>query len=326
VFCAGERSITLIDVAAGQSLWQREHDLPGGVVFRPRVADGIAICAGEEALGAWQVGSGKPLWRYRAREQLGVPSLHDGQVFVGDGHELVCLNLATGKERWRFAAIADNLISYAPTATGDMVFVGPGDGRLYALAVTDGSLRWQVNHIDEWQYLRQLHVAGKVLVAGSYKEILYGIDILRGEILWRFNAGNFINSHHVAAGRAYLWSPTGWLYAIDARTGNIHWRHLTTDYSTGRNHWASLLAELVVLEDRLYALDIDNVLHVLKTTDNHELMRLKLPEAVQPFLLPLSPNRLLFGTKTGDLLQVLPDLTDNTTFATFTHPNRENKP
>lgn len=306
VLCAGDESLALFDIDASRPNWQVAHELPGGVVFRPRIGGNVAVCGGEEALGAWQLSTGNVLWHHAAKQQTGVPCLHDGRVFVGDGHELICLDLKTGREHWRFAAVPDTLISYAPVGIDDTIYVGPGDGRLYALDASDGHLRWTQNHIDEWQYLRQLHVAGNVLIAGSYREVLYGIDRAGGGVLWRFKAGNFINSQHVAGGVAYLWSPTGWLYAIDTHDGKVRWRHRTTDYLGHAHNWASVLAELVVVQNRLYVLDLDNVLHVLDTADGREILDLRLPEPVRPFVLPLAGNRLLFGTQTGELIQVAP--------------------
>jgi outer membrane protein assembly factor BamB len=302
VVCAGEQTLALIDTRAARPLWKRPHGLPEGAVFRPRVAAAVVICNGQQALGAWQRDTGKPLWRHEAQHQIGVPCLHRGQVFFGDGHELVCLDLMSGKERWRFAAVPDTQISYAPVATGDTVFVGPGDGRLYALDSATGTPRWTLDRMAEWQYLRQLQVDADVLVAGSYKEILYGIDVASGRIRWEFNAGNFINSQHAAAGTAYLWSPTGWVYAIDTASGTIRWRHRTNDYQGGRHNWAPLMAELVTLGSRLYALDLDNVLHVLDTGRGREISRLALPEPVRPFVLPLDEQHALFGAENGDLL------------------------
>jgi hypothetical protein len=82
-------------------------------------------------------------------------------------------------------------------------------------AALTASRAGSVERMAEWQYLRQLQVSGEVLVAGGYKEKLYGLDLADGRQRWAFSAGNFINSQHVADGVAYLWSPTGWLYAID---------------------------------------------------------------------------------------------------------------
>lgn len=302
LLCAGERSLALIDPARPGPAWSIAHGLPEGAVFRPRATASLAICGGQRALGAWRLADGTPVWKYDAHIQLGVPLVAGEQVYCGDGHELVCLELADGRERWRFAATPDTQISYAPALGGTTVCVGPGDGRLYALDAADGRLRWQRDGLRFWQYLRQLHVSGDILVAGSYQEKLYGIDIATGKQLWEFAAGNFINSHHVAAGVAYLWSPTGWLYAIDVRSGQQRWRLRTTDYGDGTGNWASILAEIASHGSLLFVLDLANVLHLVDTETGREALRVRLPEAVRPFVVPLDERRCCCGASNGDLL------------------------
>jgi len=304
IVCAGARTLALHDWQEARPLWYRAHDLPGAAVFRPRLAAATLVCGGQQAIGAWQLVDGRPLWQYRARQEIGAPCLHSGRVFLGDGHELVCLDLSSGQERWRFAAVADTLISYAPAARAATVFVGPGDGRLYALDIDSGRPRWILDLMGEWQYLRQLQVDGDLLIAGSYKEILYGIDIASGRVRWRFNAGNFINSQHVAAGNVYFWSPTGWLYALETATGRLRWRQRTNDYGGGADNWAPLLAELVTSQDRLYALDLENVLHLLDASRGTMLAHLALPVAIRPFVLPLTRHEALLATDDGELLRV----------------------
>lgn len=299
---AGARLIGLLDPVAGVPRWAVPHRLDQGAAFRPRAADGIVVCGGRREIGAWQLADGASLWHRTAHRQFGAFCLHRGHVYVGDGHELLAIGLASGEVSWRFAAVPDTQIAYAPAASDDTLFVGPGDGRLYALSARDGRLRWQVERMSDWQYLRQLHVADGILVAGSYKEKLYGLELATGRERWKFAAGNFINSHHVANGIAYLWSPTGWLHAIDIQTGAHRWRHRTSDYGGDRRNWNPVLAELVVRDGHLYALDLGHVLHVLAADSGAELGRHGLPEAVRPFVLPLATDQLIFGTAGGTLL------------------------
>lgn len=304
VLYAGDATLGRLDPARGQPLWSTPHGLPGAAIFRPRSAGERVIAGSLGQLAAWHSGSGMAQWRYTANTQIGTPCLAGDSVYVGDGHQLLAIDAASGSIRWRFAAVADTRISYAPVLAGESVFVGPGDGRLYALAAGDGQPRWVVERIAEWQYLRQLQVSGEVLVAGGYKEKLYGLDLADGRQRWAFSAGNFINSQHVADGVAYLWSPTGWLYAIDTDAGAVRWRHRTTDYRGGSADWAPVIAELVTADGRLYALDLANVLHVLAADSGAEIARLTLPEAVQPCVLPLPGGALLFASRDGELFAV----------------------
>ncbi len=305
VLCAGDRTLGLFEVGAETPIWSIPHRLAEGAVFRPRLAADVVVCGGRREIGAWRVATEEPLWRYQARVQIGVPCVSGDSIFFGDGHELVALKLDSGVPRWRFATTADTLISYAPVATDTTVYVGPGDGRLYALSILDGRLLWAQNRVNTWQYLRQLHISDHILVAGSYKEKLYGIDIDNGDLLWEFSAGNFINSHHVSKGVAYLWSPTGWLYAVDTKSGGVRWRHRTTDYRGEQHNWGSLIAELATFDDRLYALDLHNVVHVLRTVDGAEVESYASTESLKAFVQPVAKAGVLLGAPSGDLLLAL---------------------
>lgn len=298
---AGDRTIGLVDPDAVEPFWSTLHDLELGAAFRPRPEGRHLVYGGRGGIGCRLLADGTPLWRHRAESQTGVPLVTPELCCFGDGHAIVALDLATGAERWRYTGMPDTIVAYAPAAAADLVLAGSGDGRLYALEARTGALRWQLDGRARWQYFRQLHVAGEVLVAGSYKEQLVGIRIADGAVLWQFNAGNFINSHHVADGVAYLWSPTGWIFAIDTASGALLWRHQTTDYAAGGGNWAPVMAELVTAGDRLLSLDMANVLHVLDRRSGDESARANLPEPVRPAVLPHEAG-LVFATAAGALI------------------------
>ena len=304
VLFAGDRTVGCIHPNRSKPLWRVEHGLSTDAVFRPRSAGQQMLAGGLNELGAWEKTNGKPLWLHKAQQQMGTPCIAATQTFVGDGHELLALSNSNGKVLWRFASTPDTLASYAPVLAGDTVLFCPGNGILYALSAHDGQLKWQLDRSEEWQYLRQLHVSGPILVAGSYKELLYGISLSDGKVLWTFNAGNFINSHHVAGNSAYLWSPTGWIFAVDARTGDVRWRHRTTNYGQSHANWAPLMAELVTQGDRLFALDMDNVLHVLDTSSGQEVARIESKESLRPTVVPSGRNQAYLATDDGRIQQV----------------------
>ena len=306
---AGERTLGIIrleglrpDAPAGAGVvWQQAHGLPGGAVFSPRLSGSIVVCCGRSGLGAWDLATGDLRWRYAAQVQAGVPYVDGRRVYVGDGHEIVALDLDTGMPLWRFAGVPDTLVSYAPVGDGQRLFCGPGDGRLYALSASAGTPLWVLDRRDDWQYLRQLRLSGEVLVAGSYKETLFGIEIDNGRERWAFNAGNFINSHHVADGTAYLWSPTGWVYAINAASGQVRWRHRTTDFTADQGNWAPVMAELATHGGVLYALAMDGVVHRLDQASSEAIDPLELPEPVVSGVLPTGAG-LFFASRGGEVL------------------------
>lgn len=300
LYFGGEKTTGVIDIAAGRELWRRE--LPHRSQFRTRIAGGIVLAGGEKYYAVLAAEDGKPLWQAQPEtRRLGVPLLHNGRLYHGDGNRLIARDAGSGKVLWTFDAVPDTDIAYAPAVTGDTVFVGPGDGRLYALSTTNGALRWSVNREKDWQYLRQMYVEGGVLVAGTYKEKLLGLSIEDGRELWSVNAGNFINSHHVTDGMAYFWSPTGWVYAVETSTGNVLWRCRTTDYRRSPDNWATIVAELASADGRLFVLDLANVLHVLDIGSGEEVGRFATPGRVQPFIVPLSRQEVILGSAKGEL-------------------------
>ncbi|MBU4530204.1 MAG: PQQ-binding-like beta-propeller repeat protein [Hoeflea sp.] len=287
LFYAGDRSIGALSPASGDQLWSHAHGFDSPAVFRPRLTSSLMVTGGRHWLAACDQASGAEIWRYPARIQTGVPLVEEDSVVFGDGHEIVSLDTLTGAEQWRFAGIPDTLAAYAPAASADTIYAGPGDGHLYALDRMTGGLRWSRDISRDWQYLRQITVADGILVAGTYKEILAGLALEDGSRLWSFNAGNFINSQHVAGGAAHLWSPTGWIYAISLESGRVRWRHQTTDYDGSAGNWASVLAEITTRADKLYVLSMDNVLHVLDMEDGREVAARPVPGHIRHAVLPL---------------------------------------
>ncbi|MBN2629779.1 MAG: PQQ-binding-like beta-propeller repeat protein [Rhodobacteraceae bacterium] len=302
VLYCGDTTIGAVSLAQAAPLWSHGHGFDSPAEYRPRFAEGLMVCGGRKWLAAYDAASGAEVWRYTAQIQTGVPWVTPQVTVFGDGHQITALDTLTGKPLWQHAAIVDTLASYAPTGTTDTVFVGPGDGHLYALNLSDGAVNWVVDGRTTWQYLRQIQVEGDLLVAGTYKERLVGLSLADGAQRWSFNAGNFINSQHVADGSAYLWSPTGWIYAIDTGSGQVRWRYQTTDFDGAESNWASVLAELQTLGDRLFVLDMKDVLHVLNRAGGDGHSQYRLPQKVRHAILPIAGVGIACPTLGGEIL------------------------
>ncbi len=301
LYC-GNATVGAVSIAQNAPLWSLAHGFDSPAEYRPRVAAGLMICGGRKWLAAYDVATGAQVWRRDAQIQTGVPWVTPTRTIFGDGHQITALDTATGRRVWQHAGIEDTLASYAPTGTSDTAYVGPGDGHLYALNLADGALKWAVDGRKTWQYLRQIQVDGDVLVAGTYKENLTGLSLTDGAKLWSFNAGNFINSQHVDDGSAYLWSPTGWIYAINTGTGQVRWRYETTDYDETDTNWASVLAELQTLDDRLFVLDMANVLHVLDRAQGSNHSQHRLTHRIRHAILPIAGTGIACPTESGEIL------------------------
>ncbi|MBL4615193.1 MAG: PQQ-binding-like beta-propeller repeat protein [Magnetovibrio sp.] len=313
IYLSGDTTAEMWDTH-GKQLWQTKLATPSH--FRPRLSNGVMVVAGRKSLAALDARTGKTLWNYTAGDdaQLSVPLIAAGKVVVGLDSWLKAFDAQTGEELWEFEIVLPRLIAYPPIAYQDKwILLGPGDGNLYAIDINDGSLVWKNNTgKNTWQYLRQLYIAQDsrgqdILVAGGYKDDLYGIKIDNGEVKWRFYGGNFINSHMVSDNETYFWSPTGWIYSLNVRNGYMRWRHLTDDHraSSGLKEWGHFMAELIADDKVVYALDMRDTLHILDRTNGDELKSYDLPFNARFFVCTTGDNKTVFvGSQEGQIVKV----------------------
>lgn len=185
-----------------------------GNAFVP-TTDGQRLYADvDRRIEAFDLGTGARLWSYR--RPPGGPSalvVRSGRViFAGDS--VVGLDAATGRELWR-----RGLDSYAGFAESDgdadAFYTGTEQRRIYAFRASDGELLWERQLGADWPHggvVRGLTVSGDTVFA-----------------VLEHHTG--INGH----------IGTGDVYAMDRRTGNVHWvyrngdgRRLSIFQSAGR--------------------------------------------------------------------------------------------
>jgi outer membrane protein assembly factor BamB len=126
---------------------------------------------------------------------------------------------------------------------GDTVYVGSGDGFLYALDSSTGRLLWRAETggavATEGRVRSSPAVHGNMISVGSSDGRLYTADRSTGEVLWIFETegasrekslqynydGTAVaSSPAVAGGTVVFGARDGWLYAVDAETGEQRWR------------------------------------------------------------------------------------------------------
>ncbi|CCQ73731.1 PQQ-binding-like beta-propeller repeat protein [Magnetospira sp. QH-2] len=313
LYVAGDISVEAWDTRTGTRIWR--HTLDDGADFRPRLTGNAVIVTGRKFIIALARHTGDVLWSLYPEqnpndpfEPVATPLVHDERVFLGVGPMMTALG-EDGAVVWERATHQRKGIWYAPTVfEGNTILFGPGDGILYALDYDTGAVKWTLDNAKKWQYLRQLHVSDKVLVAGGYKDNLFGVDLTTGTLKWDWYSGNFINSHLVHEGAAYLWSPTGWVYCLDVESGKVNWR-TKSDYFPNKKRtkrpWAPVLAELVARGTALYILDMQNILHILDTQTGKERRSISFHERLRPFIVPAPKSpRLFMGSAKGEILYI----------------------
>ena len=112
-----------------------------------------------------------------------------------------------------------------PVVVDGVVYVGSGDGSLYALDAESGELLWSFAAGGPITSIPAV-VDGTVYV-GAYGGSLYALDRATGEEMWRFYTGGSVR-YAPAVGSGMVYFPAegerGWtVHAVDAATGRLVW-------------------------------------------------------------------------------------------------------
>ncbi|HEY7234060.1 MAG TPA: PQQ-binding-like beta-propeller repeat protein [Gemmatimonadaceae bacterium] len=153
---------------------------------------------------------------------------HHG-VYRGGGATL--LGLA-----WR--APTDGDVVSSPAIAGNDVFIGSGDGYLYALDLATGARRWRY---DAGSPVSSSPAIGDGLVFAEARDgSVFAVDATTGKRRWRVTTGadlplpwghesgdHFLSSPAYVDGTVVVGAGDGGIYALDATTGRRKWRAQT---------------------------------------------------------------------------------------------------
>ena len=138
---------------------------------------------------------------------------------------LRALDAATGQERWHVAVPG----SSGAVVDDGVLVIGTGDGFLLGLDAATGDERWRTQ-VSTHGAVAVAALADGIAVAGVDAEGFFAVDAESGTLLWRGDiGGQRIGTAVVAEGVAYIGATGegggGHLYAFDARTGDLLWKH-----------------------------------------------------------------------------------------------------
>jgi outer membrane protein assembly factor BamB len=219
----------------------------GARVILAATAGAVAIAAGA-ALSASQTG----LAMFRGN------AAHSG-VYRVTGVERL------GGLQWRVQT--GGMVQSSPTLYEGVLYVGSGDGNLYAVDPHTGEARW---HFAAGRAITSTPAAAQGLVfVGSRDNTFYAVDAATGAkrwklatgadlpLAWGFETGDlYTSSPALADGVVVFGSGNGQVYAVEAGTGKVRWRFQTE----GRVRSSPAIAEGRVyvgsMDGRLYALDL----------------------------------------------------------------------
>src|SRR3954468_23793569 len=142
-----------------------------------------------------------------------------------------------GGVRWRVRT--GGAVRSSPAVTHERVFVGSGDGYLYALERATGRIVWRFQAGS--RVGASPAVAGGLVVAATIGGRIFAVDQAAGKLRWSLTTGPVLPPNTSPAGGWDLWASSpaivgsrvligggdGKVYCLDLRNGRQHWQAKT---------------------------------------------------------------------------------------------------
>ena len=188
--------------------------------------------------------SGRVLWKYNTGSAIASsPAILGNDIYFSDNRQsLYCLGVKDGKLRWKFDFEKSRNYEWSfdyfyssPTIYQQTIIIGGKDGNVYRIS-KNGKLLWKF--LAKGIVRSTPAIANGVVFVGDTEGILYALDVSDGKEKWKFNTeGNtlknedfgfdrkaIISSPAVINGKVVVGSRDGFLYGIDASSGQQLWK------------------------------------------------------------------------------------------------------
>jgi outer membrane protein assembly factor BamB len=307
----------------------------------------VLFGSGDNTFYALDAGTGKPVWKFKTGGALhGSAAILGSSIFFNsyDGY-CYAVDVRSGKLQWKFRTRGERkvgakglwnmkpateymndpfdffLSSPAVDTINALVYFGSGDGNLYALRATDGSLQWKFStggiiHTNPVLFQNTLYL-------GSWDRYLYAIDARTGKEKWKFQTRADTTYYHLLEGiqasplifnnHIFFGARDGYFYALDAVTGQLSWKY------SASNSW--ILTTATVANNTIYT----------GTSDTYLLLALDAETGQEKFRSPangyvysspvITGNTIYFGDFTGQLLAI--DLGSGKVIDRYETPGRQ---
>lgn len=187
--------------------------------------------------------SGDLLWRLPVGSAIWGDIKVDGQIayFGSDDGNLNAVDIQGRQLVWQFHT--KGRVRSAPAFKGQLLYFSSDDGYLYCLDKTTGQLHWKLDLGDgeaprnlpgneapwdfDWGKSSPV-VQGNRVFIGSANGYLYAVNAKNGDLLWRFQAQDRVRATPVVQGNVvYLSSWDTHVYAVTAAKGELLWKRPT---------------------------------------------------------------------------------------------------
>jgi len=307
---ARDGAVVRLDAADGRERWRVALDarLSGGVGAD---AATVAVASDDGAVFALDALTGKQRWRARvSSEVLAAPRLAAGLVLVKSADSRIhALDAADGKRRWAYQRAPAALRLRAPqgmTPHEGLLYAGFSGGKLVALALDGGTLRWEASVADPkgttelervTDVVGEPALVGREACAAAFQGRVACFDAQTGSLLWAREISS-VTGVSADARYAYASDERGALHALDRTNGRSLWKQ---DRLAHRQ-----LSRPLPLGARIAVGDLEGIVHLLARDSGALVARASTdgsPVRAAPIALP---RGFLVQTQAGGLFALSP--------------------
>lgn len=284
IYVSNATQIYQIGLADGLEKWRFPAEPDNKINFYAPVVlsqdDQLLVGSYNHVFYSIQPGGGQTNWSFAdAKDRYITKALVTGdQIFVGSADSnLYSLGL-NGSLRWQF--VTGHAIWGAPVSDGKAIYVASMDHYIYALDPQSGDLIWKTEDLGGQLVAQPALSDSGVLYIGAFgsnsdsperSSRFVAVDSSTGKILWSTPTRGWVWSTPLLHEDVlYFGDNEGFVYAVNAQTGEILWRQ-QPDTSANR----AIIGAPVILGDRLYFGSKAGLLHILNPADGSALFQAK---------------------------------------------------
>jgi len=236
VAAARDGTVLRLGAADGKALWRTELGVPlsagAGADLRT-----VAVATDEGEVLALDAGTGLPRWRARvSSEVLAAPRIAGGLVLVRSADSRIfAFDAEDGKRRWVYQRASTSLMVRTPaglSALQGSVYAGFSGGKLVALALANGAVRWEATvalpkGATELERVTDIvgdpALVGREVCAAAFQGRVACFDTQSGNQLWARDMST-VTGASVDARYAYVSDDRGAVHALDRSNGRSLWK------------------------------------------------------------------------------------------------------
>lgn len=187
-----ERKLFALSGADGSLVW--EIELPATIASSPTTyEDKIFFGTFDHKLYAVDTTSGHIEWTFKGNSWFwATPVVRDNIVYSGClDRKIYALMANSGEEKWQFSA--DGQIVSTPVLVNNLLVVASNSGTVYVLNADSGNLEYTPVALDASVKIpirAPLYADGNTVYVHAGNRCVYGIDVYKGEVLWKFPYSN----------------------------------------------------------------------------------------------------------------------------------------